>query len=80
MENFIEQGRLISQENRTPRKRSEPSKKANDLDGGRGYGTPSAFGAIFRKPLRRLPSNIPQCFQPSWSPAWLNRSPGPIKQ
>ncbi len=33
MEQFAKQGQLISTENRTPRKRSAPSKKANDLSG-----------------------------------------------
>ena len=33
MEEFAEQGQLISTENRTPRKRTAPTKKANDLDG-----------------------------------------------
>ena len=33
MEQFVEQGQLISAEGRKPRKRTAPSKKANDLDG-----------------------------------------------
>ena len=33
MEDSVGQGQLISQEDSTPRKRREPSRKANDLDG-----------------------------------------------